>query len=70
MNVNISDLGCFKIPSQFKVPKSKLNFLLLNLKKYSFSQLDLETLSKNYKEISSNRKNYVPGHFTTKFFKI
>lgn len=52
MNVNISDLGLFKIPSQFKVPKSKLNFLLLNLKKYSFSQLDLETLSKNYKEIS------------------
>lgn len=36
MNVNISDLGLFKIPSQFKVPKSKLNFLLLNLKKIPF----------------------------------
>lgn len=71
MNYNVSDLGFLKIPSQFKVLKSKLNFLLLNLKKkYSFSQLDLENFSKNdYKQISSNRKNYVPGNFTTKFFK-
>lgn len=48
MNYNVSDLGFLKIPSQFKVLKSKLNFLLLNLKKkYSFSQLDLENFSKN-----------------------
>lgn len=37
MNYNVSDLGFLKIPSQFKVLKSKLNFLLLKKKVFLFS---------------------------------